>query len=68
MDFGLINLEVNISFSIDHLQKKIFSLAGRVTNRDNKDAFILNPVKSDLSPWDLFCGYFIAQPSKIHIY
>lgn len=43
-------------------------LAGRVTNRDNKGSFISNPLKSNFSPWDIFCGYYIAQPSKVHIY
>ncbi|CAF0798981.1 unnamed protein product [Adineta steineri] len=41
--------------------------AGAVTNKDNTGSLINNPSKSNLSPWKSFCGYYIAQPSKINI-
>ncbi|CAF1419784.1 unnamed protein product, partial [Rotaria sordida] len=37
---------------------------GPVTNRDNMGLLIVNPLKSNFTPWTLFCAYFIAQPSK----
>lgn len=39
-----------------------------ITNRDNDGKGITNPAFQDFSPWTEFCGYFIAQPSKINIY
>ncbi|CAF0955034.1 unnamed protein product [Adineta steineri] len=40
---------------------------GAVTNKDNTGSLISNPSISNVSPWKLFCGYYIAQPSKINI-
>ncbi|UJR15981.1 hypothetical protein I4U23_002900 [Adineta vaga] len=41
--------------------------AGAITNKDNRGASIINPSTANLAPWRLFCGYYIAQPSKINI-
>ncbi|CAF2983555.1 unnamed protein product [Rotaria sp. Silwood2] len=38
-----------------------------VRNKDNRDLPIVDPSKSDFSPWTQFCSYFIAQPSKLRI-
>ncbi|CAF3631497.1 unnamed protein product [Rotaria sordida] len=38
-----------------------------VRNKDNRGLPIVDPSKSDFSPWTQFCSYFIAQPSKLRI-
>ena len=67
MDIGLINLDVSYFKSSSLFNQYYFQLAGRVTNRDNKGLLIVNPLKSNFTPWKIFCGFYIAQPSKVHI-
>eukprot|EP00697_Spironema_sp_BW2_P000953 gnl/Spiro4/11304_TR5963_c0_g1_i1.p1 gnl/Spiro4/11304_TR5963_c0_g1~~gnl/Spiro4/11304_TR5963_c0_g1_i1.p1 ORF type:complete len:362 (+),score=88.00 gnl/Spiro4/11304_TR5963_c0_g1_i1:71-1156(+) len=38
-----------------------------VRNYDNNGKVIVDPSKSDFSPWTQFCAYYRAQPSKLSI-
>ena len=68
MVIGLTNLEVKQILNSKTNRSSFFSsLARSITNKDNTGSFITNPSKSNLSPWNLFCAYYIAQPSKINI-